>query len=78
MSSTFLLSRLARAGPSSASASMRRFLQTSPAAKVASAVKTGVPASLHLKSGQSFHGTSFGSQKSIWGETVFSTSITSC
>jgi carbamoyl-phosphate synthase small subunit len=46
---------------------------------LASAVAAAkVPATLHLKSGQSFTGTSFGSTKSIWGETVFSTSITSC
>ncbi|KAG6841353.1 hypothetical protein C0991_011896 [Blastosporella zonata] len=38
---------------------------------------TSVPASLHLKTGQSFHGRSFGAPKSIYGETVFSTSITS-
>ena len=37
-----------------------------------------VPASLHLKTGQSFHGKSFGAPRSIFGETVFSTSITSC
>lgn len=36
-----------------------------------------IPAALHLKSGQSFHGRSFGAPKSIFGETVFSTSITS-
>jgi len=36
-----------------------------------------VPAALHLKSGQTFHGRSFGTPKSIYGETVFSTSITS-
>ncbi|KAE9411306.1 carbamoyl-phosphate synthase [Gymnopus androsaceus JB14] len=35
------------------------------------------PATLHLKSGQSFFGRSFGAPKSIYGETVFSTSITS-
>ncbi|KAK7472739.1 Multifunctional pyrimidine synthesis protein CAD [Stygiomarasmius scandens] len=35
------------------------------------------PAALHLKTGQSFHGRSFGAPKSIFGETVFSTSITS-
>jgi carbamoyl-phosphate synthase small subunit len=35
------------------------------------------PATLHLKTGQSFHGKSFGAPKSIYGETVFSTSITS-
>jgi len=39
---------------------------------------TAVPAALHLKTGQSFHGRSFGAPKSIFGETVFSTSITSC
>jgi len=38
---------------------------------------SSVPASLHLKTGQSFHGRSFGAPKSIFGETVFSTSITS-
>ncbi|KAF8637995.1 hypothetical protein AX16_010627 [Volvariella volvacea WC 439] len=38
---------------------------------------TAVPASLHLKTGQSFHGKSFGAPRSIFGETVFSTSITS-
>ncbi|KAK7005638.1 carbamoyl-phosphate synthase [Favolaschia claudopus] len=36
-----------------------------------------VPAALHLKTGQSFNGRSFGAPKSIYGETVFSTSITS-
>ena len=36
------------------------------------------PATLYLKTGQSFHGRSFGAPKSIFGETVFSTSITSC
>lgn len=38
---------------------------------------TSLPATLHLKTGQSFHGRSFGAPKSIYGETVFSTSITS-
>ncbi|KAF8894000.1 class I glutamine amidotransferase-like protein [Infundibulicybe gibba] len=38
---------------------------------------SALPASLHLKTGQSFHGRSFGAPKSIFGETVFSTSITS-
>ena len=36
-----------------------------------------IPATLHLKSGQSYHGQSFGSENSKFGETVFSTSITS-
>ncbi|KAI6045998.1 carbamoyl-phosphate synthase [Pisolithus marmoratus] len=36
-----------------------------------------LPAVLHLKTGQSFFGRSFGAPKSIFGETVFSTSITS-
>ena len=39
---------------------------------------TALPAVLHLKTGQSFHGRSFGAPKSTFGETVFSTSITSC
>ncbi|EPQ57336.1 small subunit of carbamoyl phosphate synthase [Gloeophyllum trabeum ATCC 11539] len=38
---------------------------------------THIPGVLHLKTGQSFYGRSFGAPKSIWGETVFSTSITS-
>jgi len=38
---------------------------------------TALPAVLHLKTGQSFHGRSFGAPKSTFGETVFSTSITS-
>ncbi|KAI0093188.1 carbamoyl phosphate synthase small subunit [Irpex rosettiformis] len=38
---------------------------------------TSLPAVLHLKTGQSFQGRSFGAPKSIFGETVFSTSITS-
>lgn len=36
-----------------------------------------IPAALHLKTGQSYHGKSFGSTNSKYGETVFSTSITS-
>ena len=39
---------------------------------------TALPATLHLKTGQAFHGRSFGAPKSTFGETVFSTSITSC
>ncbi|WVQ76843.1 carbamoyl-phosphate synthase, small subunit [Cryptococcus sp. DSM 104548] len=35
------------------------------------------PAALHLKTGQSYYGNSFGSENSKYGETVFSTSITS-
>lgn len=38
---------------------------------------SALPAVLHLKTGQSFHGRSFGAPKSVFGETVFSTSITS-
>ena len=38
---------------------------------------TSIPATLHLKTGQAFTGTSFGSTESKFGETVFSTSITS-
>lgn len=37
----------------------------------------GQPATLHLKSGQSFKGRSFGAPRSTFGETVFSTAITS-
>ncbi|KAK0212801.1 carbamoyl phosphate synthase small subunit [Desarmillaria ectypa] len=36
-----------------------------------------IPASIQLKTGQSFHGRSFGAPRSVFGETVFSTSITS-
>lgn len=35
------------------------------------------PATLHLKSGHSFTGRSFGAPRSVFGETVFTTSITS-
>ncbi|CCF48499.1 hypothetical protein NDA11_002899 [Ustilago hordei] len=35
------------------------------------------PATLHLKSGHSFIGRSFGAPRSVFGETVFTTSITS-
>lgn len=38
---------------------------------------SALPATLHLKTGQSFHGRSFGFPRSVFGETVFSTSITS-
>jgi len=38
---------------------------------------TSIPATLHLKTGQSFTGHSFGTPRSTFGETVFSTSITS-
>jgi carbamoyl-phosphate synthase small subunit len=55
------------------SLSLKRALATA-----AASLPKAVPAALHLKSGQSFTGTSFGSKKSVWGETVFSTSITSC
>lgn len=48
--------------------------------RLSRSLATAVPleAALHLKSGQSFKGKSFGAPKSIYGETVFSTSITSC
>jgi carbamoyl-phosphate synthase small subunit len=36
-----------------------------------------IPAALHLKTGESYYGTNFGSSNSKYGETVFSTSITS-
>lgn len=36
-----------------------------------------IPAALHLKTGQSYFGKNFGSTNSKFGETVFSTSITS-
>ncbi|KAI0655924.1 carbamoyl phosphate synthase small subunit [Cubamyces menziesii] len=43
----------------------------------APSTSASLPATLHLKTGQSFVGRSFGAPTSIWGETVFSTSITS-
>ncbi|THH16242.1 hypothetical protein EW146_g4355 [Bondarzewia mesenterica] len=43
----------------------------------AGSAKPTLPAVLHLKTGQSFTGRSFGAPRSIYGETVFSTSITS-
>lgn len=36
------------------------------------------PAVLHMITGQSYEGQAFGAKQSIYGETVFSTSITSC
>lgn len=42
-----------------------------------SASPASQPASLRLQTGQSFEGRSFGAPKSVFGETVFSTSITS-
>jgi len=44
----------------------------------ASIANSGPPAVLHLKTGQSFKGKAFGAPISVFGETVFSTSITSC
>lgn len=49
---------------------------TSPAGSTGP-LPEGVPATLHLKTGHSFTGTSFGGSESKFGETVFSTSITS-
>jgi len=49
----------------------------SPRLARALATTTQLDAVLHLKTGQSFKGKSFGALKSIYGETVFSTSITS-
>lgn len=43
----------------------------------ASIANNGPPAVLHLKTGQSFAGKAFGAPVSAFGETVFSTSITS-
>jgi carbamoyl-phosphate synthase small subunit len=54
------------------------FVARSGARGLASHAPAATPAVLHLKTGQSFNGKAFGSQKSIFGETVFSTSITSC
>jgi carbamoyl-phosphate synthase small subunit len=68
-----LFSNIARRTVASPSAFKRSLATAAPP----TLAKT-IPATLHLQSGQSFTGTSFGSQKSIWGETVFSTSITSC
>lgn len=47
------------------------------APKQPASFKSEIPATLHLKSGHSFTGTSFGSTEAKFGETVFSTSITS-
>lgn len=43
-----------------------------------SIANSGPPGVLHLKTGQSFRGKAFGAPVSVFGETVFSTSITSC
>lgn len=36
---------------------------------------SAIPASLRLQTGQVFHGTSFGAEKSVFGEAVFTTSV---
>ena len=60
----------------------RQFIRTSrfsrSLASHAGQVSAMPPAVLHLKTGQSFAGRSFGASNSVFGETVFSTSITSC
>nr|ODN79236.1 carbamoyl-phosphate synthase, small subunit [Cryptococcus depauperatus CBS 7841] len=55
----------------------RRFLATPAEPLLSSALPAKKPAVLHLKTGQSYYGQSFGSENSRFGETVFSTSITS-
>lgn len=56
----------------------KRGLATVNPALLTNVLTPKIPAALHLKSGQSYYGESFGSQQSKFGETVFSTSITSC
>jgi hypothetical protein len=60
--------------------SQARFLATpaTPKALYTPVLRPHDPAALHLKSGQTYEGQAFGAKKSIFGETVFSTSITSC
>lgn len=79
------LPRLARsalvAPGKTAAASLTRGLATPtniPASMLQHVLPPKTPAALHLKTGQSFHGQHFGSKESKFGETVFSTSITSC
>jgi len=57
-----------------------RALRGTPLTKTArtyASLSSSIPATLHLKTGQSFAGKSFGAPTSVYGETVFSTSITS-
>lgn len=55
----------------------KRTLATPVNSLYTSVLPAKIPAALHLKSGQSYFGSSFGSENSKFGETVFSTSITS-
>ncbi|KAK4689803.1 hypothetical protein P7C73_g283, partial [Tremellales sp. Uapishka_1] len=67
-----LLKNLAR----STGLSGKRTLAT-PSSLYTPILPSKIPAALHLKTGQSYYGNAFGSDKSAFGETVFSTSITS-
>jgi len=70
-----LSSRLLRATRPSAIPSVRSL--ATPTSLFTPILPQSDPAALHLVTGQSFEGKRFGAKKSAWGETVFSTSITS-
>jgi carbamoyl-phosphate synthase small subunit len=57
--------------------SLATFVPTLVPNHVPQAQDRDLPATLHLKTGQSFTGKAFGSRNSRFGESVFSTSITS-
>lgn len=57
---------------------IKRTLATPHSSLLTPVLPAKLPAALHLKSGESYFGQSFGSENSKFGETVFSTSITSC
>jgi carbamoyl-phosphate synthase small subunit len=75
-----LSSRLLRSTRSSAIPSVRSLATPTPtpASLFTPILPQSDPAALHFVSGQTYEGTRFGAKKSAWGETVFSTSITSC
>ncbi|KWU44472.1 carbamoyl-phosphate synthase [Rhodotorula sp. JG-1b] len=72
-----LLSRPLRSSAASASPLLRRSLATVVSPKSTNPFNRDLPATLHLKTGESFTGRSFGAPVSRFGESVFSTSITS-
>jgi hypothetical protein len=75
-----LSSRLLRSTRSTAIPSVRSLATptATPASLFTPILPQSDPAALHFVSGQTYEGKRFGANKSAWGETVFSTSITSC
>ncbi|WVQ84099.1 carbamoyl-phosphate synthase, small subunit [Cryptococcus sp. DSM 104549] len=67
----------AKAALSLSKPTLSRTLATPASSLFTPVLPAKIPAALHLKSGQSYYGENFGSENSKFGETVFSTSITS-